>query len=279
MYSAFYKELKPKKAPKKQTIQFKLPLPIHHGEFLLKTQKDFELPPSILEEHERGDIKPSFIQVRENLFTGPKRRFPRQEAATCQCERPPKGQLGCGDDCLNRMLFYECDTMACACGDQCSNRRFQKKAYIEELETFQTAHRGWGLRTLVNIKRGELITEYCGEVISTDMCNQRMQTIYKNKKNFYFLEYAHGQVIDAGMKGSVARFINHSCDPNCHIEKWAFKHQLFVGVFASRDITAGEELFYDYNFATFGEGQDQACYCGSQKCRGTIGKKPPQKQG
>lgn len=80
--------------------------------------------------------------------------------------------------------------------------------------------RGWGLRTLVDIPKGQLITEYCGEIITQDMCDQRMRTTYKNKQNFYFLEYSPGLVIDAGIKGSQARFINHSCEPNCHIEKW-----------------------------------------------------------
>ena len=52
------------------------------------------------------------------------------------------------------------------------------------------------------------------------------------------------------------------------------KGELFVGVFSSRYINAGEELFYDYNFSTFGEsGDDQLCRCGSDNCRGTIGKK------
>ena len=65
-----------------------------------------------------------------------------------------------------------------------------------------------------------MVTEYRGEVITHQMVKERMNTIYKGQHNFYFLDYGNGEVIDAGLKGSEARFINHSCNPNCHIEKW-----------------------------------------------------------
>ena len=52
-----------------------------------------------------------------------------------------------------------------------------------------------------------------------------MSTMYKELENYYFLEYAAGEVVDGCRKGTEARFINHSCDPNCHIEKWYSCHQ------------------------------------------------------
>lgn len=58
-------------------------------------------------------------------------------------------------------------------------------------------------------------------------------------------------MIDGGSYGSEARFINHSCDPNCHIEKWNVLGFWRIGIFASRDIHPGEELGYDYNFQSF----------------------------
>jgi SET domain-containing protein len=84
----------------------------------------------------------------------------------------------------------------------------------------QTNGRGWGLQTLTDIKAGQLITEYRGEIISQRLCEERLRTVYKDTNNFYFLDYQNGEVIDAAAKGSDARFVNHSCDPNCHIEKW-----------------------------------------------------------
>ncbi|KAI9244085.1 hypothetical protein EDC94DRAFT_25426 [Helicostylum pulchrum] len=262
---------------------FKINLPIHHGEFLMSKAKEFELPADILQERDLGLIKglmadrePFFTRIRSNIFVERKPQHRLDEQAVCHCLPPTeKDQSGCGDDCINRMLFYECDPKCCPCGTKCSNTRFQRKERKKGLQVFQTDHRGWGLRTNVDIKKGELVIEYRGEIISHQLCEERMCTTYVNEKNFYFLDYCNGEVIDACTKGTEARFINHSCDPNCHIEKWSLKGESHYGVFASKDIKAHTELFYDYNFSTFNGSVEsqQRCHCGSSLCRGTIGKR------
>ncbi|RUP44687.1 hypothetical protein BC936DRAFT_149128 [Jimgerdemannia flammicorona] len=129
--------------------------------------------------------------------------------ATCNCTPPPNGEMGCKEDCFNRMMFYECSPKYCPCGDQCSNQRFQRKEGVKELEVFWTNKRGFGLRTHVPISRNQLIIEYRGEIISQSLCQERMQNAYKNGRNFYFLDYQHGEVVDACVKGTEARFVNH----------------------------------------------------------------------
>ncbi len=129
----------------------------------------------------------------------------------------------------------------------------------------------FGLRTKVPVKRGQLVTEYMGEVISQELAEERMQGIYANNKCFYFLDYTNGEVLDGTLKGSDARFVNHSCDPNCHIEKWHVGGEIAIGLIASRDIPAGAELTYDYNFQNFG-AHKQICRCGADNCRGYIGR-------
>ena len=57
------------------------------------------------------------------------------------------------------------------------------------------------------------ILEYRGEVISTEECEDRMVTMYKGQSNYYFLNVDANTVLDAGRKGSEARFANHCCDP------------------------------------------------------------------
>lgn len=73
--------------------------------------------------------------------------------------------------------------------------------------------------------------------------------------------------------GGDGRFVNHSCEPNCEMQKWSVNGLPRMALFASRDIKAGEELNYDYNFALFNPSEGQECRCGSSQCRGVIGGK------
>lgn len=79
-------------------------------------------------------------------------------------------------------------------------------------------------------------------------------------------------VIDA-TTGSIARFVNHSCSPNCRMIKWVVSGQPRMALFAgNRPIMTGEELTYDYNFAPYSK-DPQKCLCGADNCRGVLGPK------
>ena len=82
------------------------------------------------------------------------------------------------------------------------------------------------------------------------------------------MEFDQGMIIDA-TRGSMARFVNHSCQPNCEMRKWIVDKKPRMALFALRDIMTGEELTYDYNFEP--TGQPQPCHCGAENCRGVIG--------
>jgi SET domain-containing protein len=78
-------------------------------------------------------------------------------------------------------------------------------------------------------------------------------------------------VIDAAVNGNDARFINHSCDPNCD----AVVEDAKLWIETIRDVEPGEELAYDYEFELEEEHTPEAaarypCSCGSKNCRGTI---------
>ena len=60
------------------------------------------------------------------------------------------------------------------------------------------------------------------------------------------METIDNEVIDPTIKGNLARFINHSCDPNCISEKWHVLGETAIGIFARRDISKDEELSFDY---------------------------------
>ena len=69
---------------------------------------------------------------------------------------------------------------------------------------------------------------------------------FQLETNFYYLMMDSQRIIDAGPKGNIARFMNHSCKPNCETEKWTVNGDTRVGIFAQADIPAGTELTFNY---------------------------------
>ena len=104
-----------------------------------------------------------------------------------------------------------------------------------------------------------------------------------NCHNYYMFRVSKHHIIDAGPCGNVARFINHSCDPNCVSQKWLVNGVLRVGIFSNTRLEKGTELSYDYNFETDwlgGEGEaqsDSPCRCGAESCSGIFGSRPIKK--
>lgn len=74
---------------------------------------------------------------------------------------------------------------------------------------------------------------------------------YHNEKHRYMMVLSGGEVIDATRMGGFARFINHSCEPNCGVEKWDVNGEERCGIFALRDIHTSEEITFDYKFESF----------------------------
>lgn len=92
------------------TTPFAFPLPVHLGEYLITTVKDFELPCDILQERELGLVKglmadrePFFTRIRSNIFVERKPHLKSDEQTVCHCIPPTNlDQSGCGEDCINR---------------------------------------------------------------------------------------------------------------------------------------------------------------------------------
>jgi len=180
----------------------------------------------------------------------------------------------CGDnsDCINRMTSMECTQDDRACGQDCQNQRFQKRQYAD-VSVIKTEKKGFGLRANSDISANTFLYEYVGEVIDENKFRRRMER-YDSEgiKHFYFMSLGKNEFIDATKKGGLARFCNHSCNPNCFIDKWVVGEKLRMGIFAKRDVRAGEELVFDYNVDRYG-AEPQPCYCGESNCLGYIGGK------
>ena len=86
--------------------------------------------------------------------------------------------------------------------------------------------------------------------------------------------FDQNMIIDA-TRGSIARFVNHSCEPNCKMEKWTVNGKPRMALFAGdQGIMTGDELTYDYNFDPFSQKNVQECRCGAVTCRGVLGPRP-----
>lgn len=145
------------------------------------------------------------------------------------------------DNCLNRISLIECDPKYCPAGDKCQNQSFRKNKYAN-VETFRTLHTGWGLRPKENLRKGQFIIEYLGDVIDEQECRRRLNE--SQSSNFYFFTLDKDNIIDAGPRGNLSRFINHSCNPNCTTQKWMVNNRTRIGIFALKDIAAGKDNFF-----------------------------------
>src|SRR5687768_192614 len=130
---------------------------------------------------------------------------------------------------------------------------------------------GKGAFALRKIKKDTRIIEYTGEVIDDDEADRRYDDSHMRRHHTFLFALEGGKAIDAAVGGNDARFINHSCDPNCESSEEDGR----VFIYALRDIEPGEELGYDYAYEVEGRltAEEKAfygCRCGSPKCRGTI---------
>lgn len=177
----------------------------------------------------------------------------------------------CAEDCINRATRLECIVGASgSCGDFCQNQRFQRKLYAD-ISVIKTEKKGYGLRANADLEANDFIHEYVGEVINEPTFRRRMvQYDEEGIKHFYFMSLRKNEFVDATKKGGLGRFCNHSCEPNCYVDKWVVGDKLRMGIFVLRQIRAGEELTFNYNVDRYG-ADPQPCYCGEPDCVGYIG--------
>ncbi|CAK7892280.1 histone-lysine N-methyltransferase, H3 lysine-36 specific [[Candida] anglica] len=202
----------------------------------------------------------------------------QNEIMTCDCVEEWNSEnqcnMACGEDsdCINRVTSVECVNSQCTCGENCQNQRFQRKQYAQ-VAVIQTEKKGYGLRAQEDIPEAGFVYEYIGEVIDEPTFRKRMIEYDTNKfKHFYFMMLKKDSFIDATVKGSLARFCNHSCNPNAYVDKWVVGDKLKMGIFAKRKILKGEEITFDYNVDRYG-AQSQPCYCGEKNCLKFMGGK------
>ncbi|XP_051275205.1 histone-lysine N-methyltransferase, H3 lysine-36 specific isoform X2 [Dicentrarchus labrax] len=229
-----------------------------------------------LQEDRKNDKKPPpYRHIRVNRPVGKVQIITADlsEIPRCNCKASDENPCGIDSECINRMLMYECHPQVCAAGERCQNQAFTKRQYTH-VEIYRTLNCGWGLRAVSDIKKGAFVSEYVGEVIDEEECRARIRHAQENDIcNFYMLTLDKDRIIDAGPKGNQARFMNHSCQPNCETQKWTVNGDTRVGLFALQDIPKDEELKFNYNLECLGNGKT-ACKCGAPNCSGFLGVRP-----
>jgi uncharacterized protein len=139
------------------------------------------------------------------------------------------------------------------------------------LQVRRSGVHGKGVYALQDLAEGETLIEYLGEVITWKEALRRHPHDPKNPNHTFYFHIDDKHVIDGKQGGNSARWINHSCEPNCEADDEGGR----IFVKALRNIKAGEEIFYDYGLIIDAKYTpkllaEYPCWCGAKNCRGTL---------
>ncbi|XP_031333016.1 histone-lysine N-methyltransferase 2C-like isoform X3 [Photinus pyralis] len=126
---------------------------------------------------------------------------------------------------------------------------------------------GLGLYAARDLEKHTMVIEYIGEIIRTELAETREKKYEAKNRGIYMFRLDEERVIDATLCGGLARYINHSCNPNCVAEIVEVDRDLRIIIFAKRRIQRGEELAYDYKFDIEDDKHKIACMCGAPNCK------------
>ncbi|XP_066357017.1 histone-lysine N-methyltransferase ATXR7-like isoform X2 [Miscanthus floridulus] len=145
----------------------------------------------------------------------------------------------------------------------------QMKARKKRLRFQRSKIHEWGLVALELIEAEDFVIEYVGQLIHRRVSDIRESQYEKSGiGSSYLFRLDDDFVVDATKRGGLARFINHSCDPNCYTKVITVDGQKKIFIYAKRRIYAGEEITYNYKFPL--EEKKIPCHCGSRRCRGSM---------
>jgi hypothetical protein len=195
-----------------------------------------------------GVMKPKSIRFRSIGKSGP-----------CECE------FYCYvDECSNSQGDVFCTPENCAVGGRCGNSLDEHPS----LGLFKADNRGLGVYTKSGIDCGVIVGEYAGAMVAYEgvQPGQEAKAVLKENSGYtYLLHYkAIGGkyvYIEPAAAGSIARFINHSCDANCEFRELRDRADIRVAVITRRPIAPNEELT-----ARYGNNVWFQCNCGASNC-------------
>ncbi|KAH8241705.1 hypothetical protein KR032_001365 [Drosophila birchii] len=143
--------------------------------------------------------------------------------------------------------------------------KFRKK----QLKFAKSAIHDWGLFAMEPIAADEMVIEYVGQMIRpvvADLREAKYEAIGIGSSYLFRIDME--TIIDATKCGNLARFINHSCNPNCYAKVITIESEKKIVIYSKQPIGINEEITYDYKFPL--EEEKIPCLCGAQGCRGTL---------
>lgn len=146
-----------------------------------------------------------------------------------------------------------------------SQYRKMKQEWRQNVVLARSGIQGLGLYAARDLEKHQMIIEYIGEVIRSELTDIREKRYEAQNRGIYMFRLDDERVLDATMCGGMARYINHSCDPNCVTETVEVDRDLHIIIFANRRIARGEELCYDYKF-DFEDDNKIPCLCSAKNC-------------
>jgi len=165
---------------------------------------------------------------------------------------------GQGSDSCSRNQAEETECENGVCG----NREVQRGCFVPT-ESHWYGDKGWGLRLTRDACKNDIVEHYVVEVLEPDDFWERF-TNMSGDEPMYFCEFVHGLIIDARLKGSYARLINHSCEPNAALRQRSVKGSRHVVVMMLDNAKAGDEVTIAYRDPV--TSRQWRCKCGRDSC-------------
>ncbi|XP_048118756.1 histone-lysine N-methyltransferase 2C isoform X1 [Alosa alosa] len=134
----------------------------------------------------------------------------------------------------------------------------------------QSHIQGLGLFAARDIEKQTMVIEYLGNILRKEVASRKEFSYKCQNRAVYMFRIDNEHILDATLTGGLARYINHSCAPNCVAEVVTFERGYKIIISSNRRIEKGEELCYDYKFDQADDQHKIPCHCGAVNCRKWI---------
>ncbi|XP_076146903.1 histone-lysine N-methyltransferase 2C [Alosa pseudoharengus] len=148
-----------------------------------------------------------------------------------------------------------------------SQYRRMKAEWKSNVYLARSRIQGLGLYAARDLEKYTMVIEYIGTLIRNEVANRKEKMYEDQNRGVYMFRIDSEHVIDATITGGPARYINHSCAPNCIAEVVTLERGHKIIISSNRRIQRGEELCYDYKFDLEDDQHKIPCHCGAVNCR------------